>query len=221
LSRRNAVAPTIAAFDSLLTRGEMAEMIYRLSEGKPSYSMPSPETDGEPLGMGYADPFSLETTLGLWVDAPDAPYVFAPVSTDLWGTLPRLQGYRFFHDLPQVRCGESGLWEHCDPVFVDWSIALYVTDRSTKAAAEKLLVPGQIDTLWFGGRKGSCSKQGVEGENVTFCFVPLKGGKTLIAQYDSIDTNVAYAETPGITPIEKADAWFARIRSSMEFVEGL
>lgn len=221
LSRQNAVAPTVAAFNALITRGEMAEMIYRLSEGKPSYVMPTDETDNEPLGMGYTNPFSLETTLGLWVDAPDAPYVFAPVSTDLWDTMPTINGFRFFHDLPEVRCTESGLWEHCDPVFVDWSIALYVTDRPVADAAEKLLLPGQLETLWFGGRKGTCSTMGVEGENVTFCFVPLKAGKTLVVQYDWIDTNVAYTQTPGITPIAKADAWFARIRSSMAFVDGL
>lgn len=220
LSRENGVAPTIAAFDAPVTRGEMAEMIYRLRLGEPSYVMPSNETDNEPLGMGYQS-MDLEFTLGLWVDAPDAPYVFSPASTDLWGTTGRLDGYRFFHTLPQIRCTESGLWEHCKPVFVDWSIALYVTDRSTAAARERMLLPGQEETMWFGGRKGTCSTMGVEGENVTFCFVPLKGGKTLIAQYDWIDTTVVYTETPGITPIEKADAWFARIRSSMQFVAGL
>ncbi len=219
LSRQNAVAPTIAAFDSLLTRGEMAEMIYRLSEGKPSYAMPTNETDNEPLGMGYIT-YTLEEDLGLWVRPPDAPYVFAPTESDLWGTVSTLKGYRFFHALPDIRCGASGLWEHCDPVFIDWSIALYVTDHSVAAAQEKLLLPDQQETLWFGGHKGTCSTFGVEGENVTFCFVSLLGGKTLIAQYDWIDTNVVYMDQPGITPIEKADAWFARIRSSMEFVEG-
>lgn len=220
LTRQNAVAPTVETFGSLLTRGEMAEMIYRLSEGEPSYTMSTDETDNEPLGMGY-QPMSLEFSLGLWVDAPDAPYVFAPVETDLWDTMPTLEGYRFFHDLPDVRCTESGLWEHCDPVFIDWSIALYVTDRSVAAAKEKMLLPGQEETMWFGGRKGTCSTLGVEGENMTFCFVPLQGGKTLVVQYDWIDTNVVYMNQPGITPTVKADAWFARIRSSMQFVAGL
>lgn len=219
LTRENAVAPTISAFDHLITRGEMAEMIYRLANGKPSYVMPTPEGDGEPLGMGYTHPFSLEIPLGLWVNPPDPPYFFAPDTTTLWNTVQALQGYRFFHALPEVRCTASGLWEHCRPVFVDWSISLYVTEAPVAAAREKMLMPDAQETLYFGGKPAQCSTMGVEGENVTFCFVSLGGNRTLIVEREFVDTNVVYMDMPGITPLATSDAWFARIRQSMQFVE--
>lgn len=219
LTRENAVAPTVSAFDHLITRGEMAEMIYRLVSGRPSYVMPTPETDGEPLGMGYTNPFSLEFSLGLWVNPPDPPYVFAPAITTLWQSTPPLKGYRFFHSLSDIRCTASGMWEHCDPVFIDWSIRLFVTDESVATAKEKMLLPDDQQTLYFGGKPGQCSTMGFEGENVTFCFVPLTGGRTLIVEREFIDTNVVYMDKPGITPLSTSDAWFARIRNSMRFVE--
>ncbi len=219
LTKENAVAPTIKAFDHLITRGEMAEMIYRLANHKPSYVMPTPETDGQPLGMGYTYPFSLEFSLGLWVDPPDAPYFFAPTQTTLWQSVPPLHGYRFFHALPAIRCTESGMWEHCKPVFIDWSISMFVTDASVELAKEKMLLPHDPVTLYFGGKAGQCSTLGVEGENITFCFVSLTGGRTLIVEREFIDTNVVYMDMPGITPLQTSDAWFARIRQSMQFAE--
>ncbi len=217
LTREDAVAPTVSAFNHLITRGEMAEMIYRLANHKPSYVLPTPETDGEPLGMGYMNPFSLEFSLGLSVNAPDAPYVFAPAMTTLWQSVPTLKGYRFFHALPQIRCGMSGMWEHCDPVFIDWSINLFVTDLSVANAKKKMLLPDAQETLYFGGKPGACSTLGVEGENTTFCFVPLGKNRTLIVERAFIDTNVVYMDMPGITPLKTSDAWFVRIRESMQF----
>jgi len=49
--------------------------------------------------------------------------------------------------------------------------------------------------------------------------VPLAEGRTLIVEREFIDTNVVYMDMPGITPLSTSDAWFARIRSSMRFVE--
>lgn len=218
LLRKNAVAPTVYSFDHLITRGEMAAMIYSLATNKPPYTMPTDETDGEPLGMGYTHPFSLEFSLGLWMTAPDAPYVFAPTTTTLWNTVPTLRGYRFFHTLQDLRCSLSGMWEHCKPVFIDWSISLFVTDTSVAKAKTKILESGS-EAVLFGDKTGQCTTLGVEGENTTFCFVPLTAKRTLVVLRDFIDTNVVYMDMPGITPIKTSDAWFTRVRETMEFVQ--
>jgi len=216
--RKNAIAPTVRAFDHLITRGEMAEMVYRLANDKPSYVMPSPETDGEPLGMGYTNPFSLEFTLGLWADPPDPPYFFTEDVTTLWGNTTSLSGYRFIHVLPsELRCSESGMWEHCKPVFIDSSIGLYVTDQPIENMKNKFMLFGALETLYFGGKKGECVTAGVEGENTQFCFVPLGSNKTLIVVREFLDTNVIVL--PGVISLHTSDAWFTRLRKTMEFSE--
>jgi len=218
LLRVNAIAPTVSAFDHLITRGEMAEMIFRLANDKPSYVMPSPESDGDPIGMGYTHPYSLEFTLGLWADPPDSPYFFTKSATTLWRNTAPLSGYKFFHVLPaELNCGASGLWEHCKPVFVDWSIGMYTTDKSVESIKNALLPLGVQETLYFGGKAGECVIVGIEGENTQFCFVPLNGTRTLIIEREFFDTNVV--GMPGITPLETSNAWFARLRNTMQFAE--
>jgi hypothetical protein len=218
LLRKDAVAPTVSAFDHQITRGEMAEMIYRLVHKKPSYVMPSEETDNEPLGMGYTNPFSLEFTLGLWVDPPDPPYFFTKSTTTLMKTSDLLSGYKFFHVLPAtLRCGASGMWEHCKAVFVDWSIGMYITEKSVESVKKALFLFGTPETLYFGGKKAECVIAGVEGENMQFCFVPLDGTRTLIVEREFIDDQ--FMMVPGITPLKTSNAWFARIRKSMQFTE--
>lgn len=224
LLRAEAVAPTIGSFTQLVNRGEMAEMLYRLVHKKPSYIMPTNETDNEPIGMGYGNssPYTLEEELGFSVEAPDAPYIFVPSVTTLFGNVPTLQGYRFFHTLQEVRCGASGKWEHCAPTFEDWSIGMYVTDRSVAAAKQELLqYLEENEVLYFGGKPGNCSRWGVEGEYTQFCFVDLANNRTLIIERNFIDTDFAYWDIPGITPIKTSNAWFARIRMSMRFVDGM
>lgn len=218
LLRKDAIAPTVRAFDHLITRGEMAEMVYRLANHKPSYIMPSPETDGSPIGMGYNNPFSLEFTLGLWADPPDPPYFFTEDLTTLWGNTAPLSGYRFIHILPgELRCSESGMWEHCKPVFIDSSIGLYVTDQPMEKIKNALMSFGALETLYFGDKEGQCVTAGVEGDNTQFCFVPLGSGRTLIVKREFLDTNVLLQ--PGIIPLHTSDVWFARLRETMQFVE--
>jgi hypothetical protein len=213
-----AVAPSISAFGQPLTRAEMAEMIYRLRNDAPSYRMPSEETDGEPIGMGYTHPFSLEFSIGLTVDPPDPPYVFSSSSTNIFGYSPELEGYKFFHTRPDVRCTASGLWEHCKPVFVDWSIELYVTEKPL-TNAKKYFSELPEETLYFGGKRGECYTMGIEGEYISTCFASFGNGRTLVIVREFIDSSLTYLDKEGITPKQLSDTWFDRIRQSMLFIE--
>jgi hypothetical protein len=72
---------------------------------------------------------------------------------------------------------------------------------------------------YFGGKAGTCSRLGIEGEYTEFCVVPWKEKKTLVVTYDFIDTSVAYTDMPDITPLSFSDAMYARIRKSLQFIE--
>lgn len=213
LLREGAVAETIGSYTQSLDRGEMAEMLYRLATGRSSLD-PDQTNEGEQMGTGYRD-YGAEDALGLYVQAPDPPFVFAPATRSAGRTL--LSGYRFAHAIQDERCGASGMFEHCDPVFIDWSIGLYVTEvgiqREDIAPLEMWDESGY--DAYFGGRPGRCVTLGIEGENTDYCLATMPNGKTLVAVFDWIDTD--FVAQPGLTPVKTQKAYFARVRKSMQF----
>jgi hypothetical protein len=222
LRKKNVTAPTIAAFDASVNRGEMAEMLYRLQAGKTSLDDPGDE-ELTGLGLGYL-PYPLEDALGISVSPPDPPYVFAPHKLDLQRVIGRpgtLPGFAFIHALPYERCSESGLWEHCKPLLRDWQIGLY---ESAGDNAPAKLIPalkrrwGEPIERYFGGIKTPCFRAGVEGEYIETCVIdhPTREGTVVVREW--IDASMAYMDVPGITPIQTSDAWYARIRQSMGVV---
>lgn len=216
LLKRSAVAESITRFDSPLTRGEMAEMLYRLGDPtRTSFGIYEPLEGTEPptAAMGY-DPAAAMALLGFSVLPPDPIFIYTPSTVRMYDT--ELKGYAFKHVFQAERCGASGLFEHCTPVFADWSIGFYETRLPISSLADEALL---ADHLYFGGRPSRCLTMGSEGENRTECFVALGGGRTLVVVRDFIDTNVAYTDVPGVTPVAFSDAMFARIRSSMEFAD--
>ena len=213
LLNKKAVAPTIATFDQLLNRGEMAEMLYRLATGNHSFETPD-SSEERGLGMGYLS-YILEDALGFSVDPPDASYVFAPSAATIRSVFTRsisVKGFAFSHVLQLERCSLSGLWEHCKPTYTDWKIALYVSPVNVTFSSD---AQGMATQKYFGGKPGTCVVWGVEGENTEYCLVPW-GKKTIVVVRDFIDTNVMQVE--GASSLEFSDAMFARIRSSMQFL---
>lgn len=223
LLHKGAVAETINAFTQTLTRGEMAEMLYRLKTGKTSIVTP-PKREmqaveyADDLGMGY-ELHKLEFALGFYLSSePDPPFIFTP-SERSWGTSTRVKGFAFSHVLQQERCTASGLFEHCKPTFTDWSVGLYTTSSSPDVLAKSLGTTGTSTERYFGGKPGNCVRVGIEGEYTEYCVVPWKKGKTLVVTYDYIDTQLVYGDLPGITPLSASDAMYARIRKSIQFME--
>lgn len=218
LLKKRAVAPTVQAFTHLLTRGEMAEMLYRLATGKNCFDEPCPSGDGDYLGYGVG-PYDLEPLFGFDITAnPDPPYVFAKHERKVTGVFSKdmiLNGYGFSHVLQQERCTLSGLWEHCKPTFADWTIELYMVPSVVSFSKEYTDI-GSLEQRYFGGKPGDCLQLGVEGEYTEFCVVPL-GTKTLVVVREFIDTNVM--QVPEAMPLETSDAMYARIRKSMQFVQ--
>lgn len=217
LLQKLAVAPTVRAFAQPLTRGEMAEMLYRLTTGKNYFVSPIPTGDGDYLGYGLG-PYDLELPLGISLSTnPDPPYVFAPHERKVGGIFSKdllLKGYAFSHVLQQERCTLSGLWEHCKPTFTDWSIELYSVSSVVNFSREYSEIGG-FEQRYFGGKPGNCQTLGVEGENTEYCIVPL-GNKTLVVVREYIDTNAM--GVPEAMPLEKSDAIYARIRKSLQFL---
>jgi hypothetical protein len=224
LLRKKAVPETVGSFTKELTRGEMAEALYRLKTGKTSIVTPlaseSPEGhEYDDIGMGF-ETNAFEQAMGIALDAePDAPFVFAPDTFTFRrgdAVLP-LKGYAFSHSLQQEGCdGETGMWSFCHPILTDWSIALYMTTTaSTKAVLKNFTEDFPIPQRYFGGKPGKCVAEGFEGDDWEYCFVDLGNGKTLVSVVHDLSSQ-AYG-TEGITPSEKVQAYYARIRKGLRF----
>ena len=216
LLNKDAVAPTVQAFDQLLTRGEMAEMLYRLATGKNYFEDPIETGDSDYLGLGFG-PYDMETKLGINLTAtPDVPYVFAPSERQISHVFTKdifVKGHAFSHVLQQERCSLSGLWEHCTPTFADWTIGFYAAPALSFSKDYRDI---GLTQRYFGGKPGDCVQLGVEGENIEYCIVPLTTAKSMVVVREFIDTNVLPVE--GATPPDTSDAYYARIRKSMIFV---
>ncbi len=218
LLRQRAVAPTVQAFTQSLTRGEMAEMLYRLATGKNYFDEPMPTGDGDYLGYGLG-PYDLEQSFGIDIsENPDPPYVFSSNERKVTGVFSKdmlLKGYGFSHVLQRERCTLSGLWEHCKPTFADWTIELYSVPSVVTFSQEYSEIGG-FKRRSFGGKPGNCLILGVEGENTEYCVVSL-GKKTFIVIREYIDTNAM--GVPEAMPLEKSDAIYAKIRKSIRFLQ--
>lgn len=217
LLKKRAVAPTVKSFAQSLTRGEMAEMLYRLATGNNAFDNPVQTEDGDYLGYGFG-PYDLEQPLGLDVnETPDPPYVFSAnerTETGIFSKKLTLKGFAFSHVLQAERCGASGLWEHCQPTFVDWSVGLYMVPTASFDPSIQSMGSTQ---RYFGGKAGNCVTLGIEGENTEYCIVPLAKNKTLVVIRDYIDAG--FVLVPGATPLATSDAMYARIRKSLSFLE--
>ncbi len=220
LRKQGITAPSIEKFDSNLTRGEMAEMLYRVVTSKSSFD-PNGEPDQETVGMGYG-PYDLEGPLGMTVTEPDPPFAFYKTSRTITGvfTYPlRAEGYVFAHALPVERCGLSGMFQHCVPMLRDWQIGFWPSPvpYATLAKQMKAYASQEFTTKTFGGKEGTCIQMGVEGENVRFCVVPITAKKSLVITLDYIDSSVVYSHVPGVTALAKIEEYFDRIADTMWF----
>ena len=220
LRKKNVTAPSIEKFDSNLTRGEMAEMLYRIKMSKTSFD-PNGQPDEETVGMGYG-PYDLEPLLGINVNEPDPPFAFYKTSRTITGVFKyplRTEGYVFAHALPVERCGLSGMFQHCVPELRDWQIGFWPSPvpYATLVNQMKAYTSQEFTTRTFGGREGTCIQLGVEGENVRYCVVSISAQKSLVITLDYIDSSVVYSDVPGVTPLATIEKYLDGIASSMWF----
>ena len=104
----------------------------------------------------------------------------------------------------------------------DWLIGFYESAGETdttrlQAMAEAHEWEEPVER-YFGGVKSKCYRTGVHGEYTEICLVDHTVREGLVVVREWIDADVTYTDTPGITPIKMSDAWYARIRQSMEFL---
>ncbi len=226
LREKHVTAPSIWRYDQLLTRGEMAEMIYRLKTGKTSFEVFPEEADLSGLGMGYNTSLSLEFLMGVTFEGPDEPYIFAPSERIIKNYSTKrslqLQGYAFSHVTYEENCPEMlGGWspDVCTPLWQDWRLEFYKSKESPATIQKYLQNDTHDGELYFGGRKALCTWEGVEGEGEWYCIVDLGKEGSFIAVDVATNTQSDQAAYPNRLPLEKGNAFYARIRKSMKFVE--
>lgn len=217
LLRKHAVAPSIRTFEQSLTRGEMAEMLYRLATGQNYFDNPIDTGEGDYLGYGY-EPLELENALHVSLSkVVDAPYVYTKAERTVRGVFSKeatLRGGRAFsHVVQEENCGLSGLWQHCDPVYVDWTIEMYRT--SSLSFMSELFHTDMHVERFFGGKRADCIGMGVEGDNIEFCIIPLGNKESFVVVREYVDST-EFGDSD-VMPIEKSDAQYARIRGAIQF----
>lgn len=218
LRRHDAIAPSVATFDANLTRGEMAEMLFRLKTGLTSFETERDEDSGN-LGMGYG-PYDLEI-FGFTVDPPVPPYIFMPVSRSIASPIPfTADGYAFAYVLPEERCGASGYFMQCVPLLRNWEVSFFTTNVPAStiiAGMEKYYPEFPQTTHAFGMETGTCMEMGIEGENTRFCVASLEPKKSMIVIMDYIDGSFAFIDVPGILGKEDIENMFTRMMASIWF----
>jgi hypothetical protein len=223
LRKKHVTAESIDHFADNLTRGEMAEMLFRLKTGQNSFETERDEDAGN-LGMGYG-PYDFDSW-GFDLDEPVPPFIFTPVSrsiTEPFEHTMNLSGYAFSYVLPYERCGLSGLFQHCTPLLKNWQISFF----TSTIPADALLA--QMDRYYhdseqtihaFGDKDVTCREVGVEGEYTRTCVGALSAKKSIIVVMEYVDGSMAYTNVPGILAKEDIEAVFTRLLASAWFPPG-
>jgi hypothetical protein len=219
LRKQKVTAPTVRNFDQSLTRGEMAEMLYRLVTKMTSLDPPAdPENTG--LGTGYVS-FILEEALGVYLSSSiDSSYFFEPSKDSFYSAFGRertAQGHVFAHAIYEERCGASGMWEHCSPLWRDWSIGLYkiLTPSGTLESEMRSIFKTEVFNRTFGNRDALCVTAGIEGEYSEVCVMELGPQSSLLVQRDYVDST--FINISDITPLPEQERIYEHFRQSIQF----
>ncbi len=195
LLERHAVPPSIGRFAQNLTRGEMAEMIYRLETGKTSTQWFASLPDGSTVD-------SLTVTDNL----PDVEFsydgaLFTATEGSMgmrdiyasggWRVAPGFDLTYVRNEEDTMQCdGMSGMIELCRPVYsmLDFSIA--VVDRPMaylRIGLDSSFDENAEETI-VDGRTGVSIYDGIECEGTEHTLVPMDANRTLVLRR-AIDCN--------------------------------
>ena len=202
LARKDALAPSIFTYDQRITRGEMAEIVYRLSTDTTSHATVDPLSGV--IGPSGADRTynmlsSIEPAMINILGSPldDSLIAFSHTQSleYILGWKQNATGIRIVHALPQQRCTESGLPEHCQPLTRNIDVGFYILGKGS-GTVHQALIKSNYDNFvdrTAGTRKKitvSCLNVGIEGEYTEYCIMPITAQKTLLIVRDWIDTSV-------------------------------
>jgi hypothetical protein len=221
LLKKHAVPPTVESYSEPLTRGEMAEMIYRLETAKTSMEGFDFREDGTAV-------FSYEIASTLF--PRDGAVTFHFPGT-LFGakegtmTAPDLYadgGQRMVHalNLAHVRplveregCnGMAGPGEYCRPSESKLTISIGMIDRPVEYLKLGMAWRDPEDVPMVDGRPAIGFWEGVECEGLKYVFVPLDATRSLVIRR-TFDCNVQQGDQ---LTAEEQDALFTSFLESIE-----
>ncbi|TSC59228.1 MAG: parallel beta-helix repeat-containing protein [Candidatus Peregrinibacteria bacterium Greene0416_19] len=208
LAQMDAIPSTVDRNDHPVTRGEMAEMIYRLQTGQKSTPSESSRTVSDPAGFSFTYP----ADIFLVVPSSDTVAVGADVSKER-----KVNGIRLVHAAPVEHCDLSGLPEHCTPLTRDSTIGFFVVPEFY-SVLKNLAQPWQRETeMQVGGVTGFTFTSGAEGEGNVYIFLPLTDRSTLmiVRSFISEDTNLAYKGVSGFLPIAEQEKVSKQVLDSL------
>lgn len=195
LLKRHAVPPTVSRFAQHLTRGEMAELIYRLETGKTSTQWFASLPDGSTVD-------SLTVTNNL----PDVEFsydgaLFTATEGSMgmrdiyasgeWRVMPGFHLTYVRNDEDAMQCdGMSGLIGRCRPVYSMLDLSIGIVERPlayVRIGLDSSFDENAKETI-VDGRAGVSIYDGIECEGEEHALVPLDAKRTLVIRR-AIDCN--------------------------------
>ena len=181
---RHAVPPTVDRYAHPLTRGEMAEMIYRLETGKTSFDWFQELADGDGVTV-YGAPgildgveFSYPGSLFAKEESAEAiPDVYADDGSHMIRTIQI--AYVRTDESEQGCDGMSGMIESCRPSKSDLVINVGIVDRAVEHLALGMSWRDTDEVTSVAGRPARSFREGIECEGRKFVLVPLDATRSL------------------------------------------
>ncbi len=180
---KHAVPPTVDRYAHSLTRGEMAEMIYRLETGKTSFDWFARLPDGDTVTL-----YALLGDSDVEISYPGS--VFAEEESS--ETIPDIYADGGMHSIRTTQLayvrpdesdqgcdGMSGMLELCRPSKSDLVINVGIVDRAVEYLVLGMNWRDADDVTTVAGRPARSFWEGVECEGREFVFVPLDVTRSL------------------------------------------
>ncbi len=221
LLKRHAVPPTVSRFAQHLTRGEMAELIYRLETGKTSTQWFASLPDGSTVD-------SLTVTNNL----PDVEFsydgaLFTATEGSMgmrdiyasgeWRVMPGFHLTYVRNDEDAMQCdGMSGLIGRCRPIYSMLDMSIGVVERPlayVRIGLDSSFDENAKETI-VDGRAGVSIYDGIECEGEEHTLVPMDAKRTLVIRR-AIDCN---QHPDGYLTSDEQDALFRSFLDTIDIM---
>ncbi len=218
LLMKHAVPPTVYGYTSSLTRGEMAEMIYRLETGKTSMDWFGSLPDGDAVSSDEVSTLLPHVSFsfpGSMFSAKDGTLIFPDIfSDDQWSTIPSLDLSYVRPDEDQEGCnGMAGISGYCRPSVSMPEVSVGIIDRPVEYLALGMAWRDEEPPVVVDGRTSRAFWEGIECEEMKYVFVPMDATRSLVIARTYDCNNMS--ET--MLSSTQQDEIFQRILNSIRF----
>lgn len=195
LLEHHAVPPTVEAYDAALTRGEMAEMIYRLETGKTSMEWFAALEDGDDVSSMYVSRLSPEVEFsfpGSSFSAKERAFSIPDAFVLIHGSV-FARGLFVSHVEPEVEVegcnGMAGISGPCRPSYSMIEIGVGIVDRTVEHLALGMGHLVEVEPVTVDGRPSRVFRWGVECEGDEFVLIPMDAVRSVVVMR-TFDCNV-------------------------------